>query len=243
MLRLNDEQVSEFAERGYIVIPGVVPADVLDRAFIRTDELVARNPPEADKRGPHFYFLETRDEPHLRAPLTDSPAFGLAEDLAGQGTLDVPGQVQVALNIPPFQHHPGRPHIDTSYAEPVDDPEFSTFTLLAGILLTDQLAEDGGNLWVWPGTHLKHAAYFKEHGPNKFCAYPPIGLPEPVQLTGRAGDLLLAHYLLGHNIGGNFAFDQTRRALYYRISNVDHAKHRAEFLQDAWLDYEPVRSR
>ena len=64
-----------------------------------------------------------------------------------------------------------------------------------------------------------------------------------MQVKGRAGDLLLAHYLLGHNIGGNDESAQTRRALYFRISAAGHASHRSEFLQDAWHDYEPVRSR
>ena len=64
----------------------------------------------------------------------------------------------------------------------------------------------------------------------------------PQQITGRAGDLLLAHYLLGHNIGGNFESAQTRRALYFRISDAGHASHQEEFLQDAWLDYAPIRA-
>ena len=67
-----------------------------------------------------------------------------------------------------------------------------------------------------------------------FCAYPPIALPEPEQIRGRAGDLLLAHYLLGHNIGGNYESEQIRRALYFRVSALGHAYHRNEFLQDAW---------
>jgi hypothetical protein len=28
-----------------------------------------------------------------------------------------------------------------------------------------------------------------------------------------------------------------------RIDKVDHASHRNEFLQDTWLDYEPIRSQ
>ena len=240
---LSESQVNEFAERGHIVVPQVVPRDILDKAAERIDEIVAADPPAADKRGEHFYFLPTRDEPALRAPLTRSPAFGLAEELAGAGTLKYPWQVQVALNIPPYSHRPGGPHIDAANSEPTGEPIAGTFTLLAGILMTDQLTENSGNLWVWPGTHLTHAAYFRDHGPHLHCAYPPVDLPEPEQVTGRAGDLLLAHYLLGHNIGGNDESERTRRALYFRISNIDHASHREAFLQDTWLDYEPIRSR
>jgi hypothetical protein len=218
----------------------VVQGDLLHQAARRIDELIATDPPPAGEPGHHFYFLPTRDEPALRAPLTRSPAFGLAEQLAGTGTLKYPWQVQVALNIPPYSRRPGGPHIDSDRQEPTGAPVQGTFTLLACILMSDQLAENSGNLWVWPGTHLAHAAYFRDHGPQTFCAYPPIDLPEPEQIKGRAGDLLLAHYLLGHNIGGNYASDQTRRALYFRISARDHDSHLEDFLQDPWLDYGPL---
>jgi hypothetical protein len=235
---LTDAQINEFAERGFVLVPQVVPGDVLAQAAQRIDEVITADPPGADKRGNHFYFLEAKDESALMAPLTGSPAFGLAKELAG--ALEVPWQVQVALNIPPYSHRPGIPHIDADNPEPTDEPIRGTFTLLAGILMTDQFTENSGNLWVWPGTHLTHAAYFRRHGPHRFCAYPPIDLPEPEQVTGRAGDLLLAHYLLGHNIGGNYESEQTRRALYFRLSAADHASHRSEFLQDPWLDYTQV---
>jgi hypothetical protein len=240
---LTDEQINEFAERGFLLIPQVVRGDALAQATRRIDAVVAADPPAADKRGNHFYFLEAGDEPTLMTPLTGSPAFGLAGELAGGGTLEIPRQVQVALNIPPYPHRPGIPHIDAANPEPTGEPIRGTFTLLAGILMTDQRTENSGNLWVWPGTHLAHAAYFRDQGPHLFCAYPPVHLPEPEQVKGRAGDLLLAHYLLGHNIGGNYESEQTRRALYFRLSAVDHASHRSEFLQDPWLDYQPIRSR
>jgi hypothetical protein len=239
---LSDAQMHEFAERGYIVIPHVVPGDLLGKAAQRIDEITAADPPAEDKRGAHFYFVDSKEEPALISPLTSSPAFRLAEDLAGGNALQVPGQVQVALNIPPYSHRPGRPHIDAANAEPTDGAVNGTFTLLAGILMTDQLAANSGNLWVWPGTHITHAEYFRRHGTRMFCAYPPIDLPAPEQVTGHVGDLLLAHYLLGHNIGGNYESGQTRRVVYFRISTASHASHRDEFLQDAWLDYPPIRS-
>jgi hypothetical protein len=80
---LTDEQINGFAERGFILIPQVVPGDVLARAARRIDQVVAADPPAVDKRGNHFYFLEAKDEPALIAPLTGSPAFSLAEELAG----------------------------------------------------------------------------------------------------------------------------------------------------------------
>jgi hypothetical protein len=50
----------------------------------------------------------------------------------------------------------------------------------------------------------------------------------------------LAHYLLGHKIGGNTS-DTVRRAVYFRVRRVGHAARWRRFLEDAWLDYDAVR--
>jgi hypothetical protein len=237
---LNREQVDEFAERGFLVLPGVVPPDVLAVASAAIDELIKLDPPGPQVRGPYNYFPEAAQAPALAALLAGSPAFGLAESLTGPGTLDRPWQVQVALNVPPFPHRPGMHHIDGAPGEPDGRP--GTFTMLAGVLMSDQRDEDAGNLWVWPGTHLTHAEYFREHGPDAFFTaggYPPIRLPEPEQITGQPGDLILAHYLLGHNIGGNTS-PAVRRAVYYRLKRTGHDPRWREFLQDPWLDYDAI---
>jgi hypothetical protein len=239
---LSRGQVGEFAERGFLVLPGVVPREVADAAGRAIDELVKGEPPGAEVRGPYNYFRSAGEAPAVAALLLGSPAFGLAEGLTGPGTLVAPWQVQVALNIPPYPHRPGLHHIDGFPPEPDGRP--GTFTVLAGVLMSDQRGADAGNLWVWPGTHLTHAAYFREHGPDAFFAaggYPPIRLPEPEQVTGEPGDLLLAHYLLGHNIGGNTS-PAVRRAVYYRIKRAGHDPRWREFLTDPWLDYDQVRA-
>jgi hypothetical protein len=239
---LNRGQVEEFGERGFLLIPQAVPPGLVADASRVIDELIKREPPGADVRGPFNFFPEAVRVPELAALLTGSPAFGLAESLTGPGTLEAPGQVQVALNIPPFPHRPGMHHIDGFPPEPDGRP--GTFTMLAGVLMSDQRDQDAGNLWVWPGTHLTHAAYFREHGADAFFAaggYPPIRLPEPEQVTGRAGDLLLAHYLLGHNIGGNTS-PAVRRAVYFRVKRAGHDPRWREFLAEPWLDYDRVRA-
>jgi hypothetical protein len=89
----------------------------------------------------------------------------------------------------------------------------------------------------------------KAHGNPFACRdggplpWPRADRPAPEQLRGRAGDLLLAHYLLGHNIGGNDESELTRRALYFRVSAAGHASRQEEFLRQPWLEYEPIRSR
>lgn len=242
VLILDRGQLEEFAARGFLVLRQVVPPDVVHAASRAIDRLIEHAPPDPGVRGPYNYIEDTRKAPALTALLSGSPAFELAESLTGPGTLEPPWQMQVTLNIPPFPHRPGMHHIDGAPAEPDGRP--GTFTMLVGVLMSDQRDEDAGNLWVWPGTHLTHAEYFRVHGPDAFFAaagYPPIRLPEPEQVTGRAGDLVLAHYLLGHNIGGNTS-RAVRRAVYYRLKRAGHNPRWREFLQDPWLEYDSVRA-
>jgi ectoine hydroxylase-related dioxygenase (phytanoyl-CoA dioxygenase family) len=100
-----------------------------------------------------------------------------------------------------------------------------------------------GCLWDWPGSHREAATYFKEHGPEalKSCIpYPPIHLSKPRQVTARAGDVMFAHYMLGHNMGGNVS-DLVREVLYFRLRRAGHRQHWQETVQDPFLEFEPVR--
>ncbi len=71
---------------------------------------------------------------------------------------------------------------------------------------------------------------------------PKIELPEPSQVLGGPGDVILAHYLLGHNIGGNYASEMTRRAVYFRLQRVGHQRRWRERLCDELLEFDPVRA-
>jgi hypothetical protein len=239
---VTQAQLRAFAERGYLVMPGLVtPAD-LDRADAEAGRLIAADPPANGRAGHHFYWPGPGGSPGLFDFLArPGGILDAAAELTGQAGIEVAfGQAQVALNIPPHPHRPGRPHID-GYRAGQAVP--GTFTLLAGLLLSDQITSDGGNLWVWPGTHHRHATFFAEHGAGAFAAaggYPDIELPPPAQIRGRRGDVLLAHYLLGHNIGGNQS-GRTRRAVYWRLRVPGHAGRWAECLTDPWHEYPGIR--
>ena len=235
----------EFGQKGYVVIPGVVDRFLIGRAMRKIDRLLAEQPPADHLRGPHFYWRGVGGdgpvEPFLLL-LLETPAFGIAECFVSPARLDVPQQAQVALNIPTFHHRPGGPHIDgLTPPEPSGRP--GTFTMLAGVFLTDQQFEDMGNLWVWRGTHLSSAAYFREHGADVLLSsapYPPVTLPVPEQVLARAGDLLLAHYMLGHNIGGNTS-STMRRVVYFRLQCNGHRQYWRECAQDALREFQPVQ--
>lgn len=240
---ISDDQLRQFIEGGYLVVPDVVAAGDVEALNAEVDRLVATAPPPSGHVGNHFYWRRRADSPALFGMLERAGSvLPLARALTGDGGVDLAfDQAQVALNIPPYEHRPGRPHVD-GYQPGQSVPD--TFTLLASLLLNDQLFENGGNLWVWPGTHITHAAFFARRGPRGFAeaaGYPDVELPEPTQICGRAGDVLLAHYLLGHNIGGNYESARTRRALYWRLRAPGHTARWAECLADPWAEYPRVK--
>jgi hypothetical protein len=239
---LSRDQLRTFAERGSVVIPNVVPQPLIEAAMKRIDRLVEQNPPPADRRGFYFYWESNpADTDPLVALLLESGAREIVECLIAPFALARPEQAQVSLNIPVWKHRPGGPHIDgISITEPNGRP--GTFTVLAGILLTDQTASDMGNLWVWPGSHNVAAAYLRQHGPDALfdIEHPTYPMAPPEQVLGRAGDLFLGHYLLGHNMGGNTSA-AVRRVVYLRLQAEGHRTRWRDCVRDPLLEFEPAR--
>lgn len=243
MLKLSETELREFGINGYVVVRNVIPPDILATAASEINRLIDEQPPPDGYVGHHFYWLSSLDGGPLPALFYDTPVRNLAQSLIDPGEIEIAfDQVQVALNIPPFSHRPGGHHLD-GYLEGQQIP--ATFTMLAGVLTTEQSIENAGNLWVWPGTHRTHAAFFRERGPDALVAskgYPEIALPEPRQVLGEPGDVLLAHYMLGHNIGGNYASEKVRQAVYFRLRRVGHQHRWRECLCDELLEFDPVRA-
>lgn len=246
-LVLSIDQVRRFARDGYVVVPGVVPEPWLADVDAEIDGVITDAPPPEGKVGPHFYFLPPEQLPASDAALRRSGALTAAEELVAPHSVDhALGHIQVALNIPPYPHRPGGPHLDGHRPE---QSAPASFTMLAAVFLSDESVPDSGNLWVWPRSHLAHQQLFAERGPTVLLATsghtlsldepPPLGDPRPV--TARRGDLLLAHFLLGHNIGGNTS-PATRRILYYRLHVDGHEQRWPDTFLDAFCEYPSVRA-
>jgi hypothetical protein len=52
--------------------------------------------------------------------------------------------------------------------------------------------------------------------------------------------VVVAHFLLGHNKGGNTS-DHVRRTIYYRLAVPGHAGRWEQTFLDAWTEYPAVR--
>ena len=233
--------IDAFRRDGYVVIPGVVPEPLLAAADAEIDHLVATDPPPADRTGAHHWFLPPSTLPACHRALTGSPAWELAQSLVVPGELELAfDHVQIALNLPPLLRVPGGPHID---GFGLGGPVPASFTVLAGIFVTDQTEGHCGQVWVWPGSHHDHARLFRERGATVLedngghagLLEPPLLFGEPVPVYGRRGDLLLASYFLGHNHGGNTT-ERVRRMLYYRLRRTDHVDRWEDVFRDPMLE-------
>ena len=240
---MTGELQETFKRQGYVVVAGVLTDAQIAAGRRIVAEMVAGEPPA----GPHFLWPQfSADDHELLDFYRDAGIGRLARQFLRPGlTVQQPGYAQVALTTPPFPHRPGGPHVDgLTPGEPDGRP--GTFSMLAGVWLTDQSGPDRGNLWVWPGTHLRLGDYLAEHGPEALTRldemnpgpYPKIELGEPVQATGPAGSVLFAHYLLAHTIGGHFGApgDDRRETIYFRLQATGHRDRWREVVTDPLVE-------
>ena len=241
---------ARFREQGYLVIPGVLDERQQALGHRVVAAMLTAEPPPAGHTGPYFLW------PRFAVPGECGHDHGLLRFYRGSGIGDLaaallrpdispsePSFAQLSATIPPWPHRPGGPHVD-GISPPSADGTPGTFSLLAAAWLTDHSEPDHGNPWVWPGTHLRLGAYLAEHGADALAQlhpspYPPISLGEPVQVTGPAGSVLLAHYLLAHNIGGYDAPPSApmRQVVYYRLEARGHRARWREAVTDPLLEF------
>ena len=85
-----------------------------------------------------------------------------------------------------------------------------------GVFLTPIASAFAGNFTVWPGSHEVYERYFRERGPRAMSEpAPTLEIGKPVQLICGLGDVVLAHYQLGHTAAVN-TLDTNRIAVYFR---------------------------
>ena len=244
---ITDDGRATFRERGFVVVPGVLTGEQLTAWRQVVDELLAGEPLPAGLAGPYFLWPRFGPDGHALLDLYRQAGVAelAAELLRPDLTVQDPDFAQVALTVPPWPHRPGGPHVDgLTPGEPDGRP--GTFSMLAGVWLTDQRETDRGNLWVWPGTHLRFGQYLAQRGADALTRvdemnpgpYPKIALGEPVQPIGPAGSVLFAHYLLAHNIGGHDGTDadDRRETIYYRLLAGGHRDRWREVVTDPLVE-------
>ena len=255
---VTDSDRRFFRKQGYVVIPGVLTDTKIARGLALVDDQLTADPPPQGHVGqlarwPRFDSTDPADSSRTYPLLDFYRETGVADLAAGLLREDLPlaepDFAQVAVTIPTWRHRPGGPHLDgLNPLAPQTAPH--SFSLLAGLWLSDQSAPDNGNLYVWPGTHLRAGAYFAEHGAEAITRvdelepgpYPHVELGTPTQATGPAGSVLFAHYLLAHNIGGHSGPSDApwRQTLYYRLSAVGHRERWRTIVTEPLHEFRPA---
>ncbi|WP_405735003.1 phytanoyl-CoA dioxygenase family protein [Streptomyces sp. NBC_01537] len=239
-----------FRQQGFVVIPNVLSGEEIAAGREIVSAMLEQQPVADDHVGPYFLWPRFTPQGHPLLDFYRETGIGelarqlLRTDLAVRD----PDFAQVATTIPPWPHRPGGPHVDgLTPGEPDGRP--GTFSLLAGAWLTDHNRQHRGNLWIWPGTHLRFGQYLAEHGADALTRidemnpgpYPKIELGEPTQALGSAGSVLFAHYLLAHNIGGHDGAtgEGRRETVYYRLHASGHRERWREAVTNPLAEFRP----
>jgi len=247
-VKLNSEQQEALLRDGYATVPGVVPAAPLAAALRAINHSLGQGLPPADLPvyRSRSFCPELQRSPVILDLLRATPAWVLAESLLGEGRVEAVRSGQIALAFPQTAAPEAPyPHLDGLHTPTNGVPagEVRSFTLLVGVILSDVTGPRAGNLTVWPGSHRRYESYFRDNGPKSLLAgMPPIALPDPVEVTGKAGDVVLCHYQLAHAVGTNTS-PHVRYAVYFRLKSRGHDGRRWECLTDLWKEWTGLRAR
>ncbi|MGW2998736.1 phytanoyl-CoA dioxygenase family protein [Streptomyces sp. NPDC001155] len=247
MPTITDETRAAFRQQGFIVIPNVLSREQIATGRRVVASMLEWQPHAEDHVGPYFLWPPFSAGHPLLDFYRETGIGALASQLLRTDlTVQEPDFAQVATTIPPWPHPPGGPHVDGLTPGEADGRP-GTFSLLAGVWLTDHDRRHRGNLWVWPGTHLRFGAYLAERGADALGRveemdpgpYPKIELGEPTQAVGSAGSVLFAHYLLAHNIGDHdgTADEERRETVYYRLQAGGHRDRWREAVTDPLAEF------
>jgi ectoine hydroxylase-related dioxygenase (phytanoyl-CoA dioxygenase family) len=239
---LTGPQKAALRDQGYVVLPGFVPRVRYEAALTAINASLGRGLRPEDV--PRFRATSFCPELQKTAVILDlfreTPASAAAASLVGGDGLERVTTGQIALSFPTDKaSRPPHPHLDGLYTPDNGVPAGSvlSFTMLAGIVLSDVTTPDTGNLVAWPGSHRVLEAYFRARGPKSLLAgMPDIGLGSPEPVLARAGDVVLCHYQLAHAAGPN-ASPHVRYAVYFRLKRKGHDGQKWECLTDVWREW------
>ena len=239
---MNEAQKKEFKKKGFIKISNVVPQKQINVALREINHTLGKGmePSKVSGYRSTTYFPEITQKPAILDLLHETSALKILESVIGPKKIKLDGNPQIALRFPVMEK-PGElhPHIDgmVSANNQIKKGTIYTFTALCGILLSDIPNHFWGNFTGWPGTHVSFAKYFHEHGPNILKrGLPPVRLPEPEQVTGKAGDMILSHYLTAHTVVVNVS-PYIRYAVFFRMKHVEHALQGNRVFTDLWNEW------
>ena len=250
-MTITDAQKRQFAEEGYLKIPGAVPKSMIETSLRAVNYSIGNigiggEDPSRNRSG--FFCAELLDAPFILDMYNKTPVMQIAESLMGKGNV-LP--VERAKTYPRFplplgqEPSPPRGHIDGigSGTNGTAKGDYKrSFTAFAVVYLVDVPESYSGNFTVWPQSHRFFANYFTEHGHEVLAnGMPRPNLPkDPIMITGNAGDLILAHHQVVHGACLN-ASPNVRLATITRLKHKHADKIGKDAYTDIWREWSGVR--
>lgn len=244
---LTTNQKLRFIEEGYIQLEGMIPSQLVNKALRAVNYSIGnigKTGEDIDRNRSSFFCAELMEADVILDLFHKSKVMELAEKLLGEGNvLPVP-------KAKPYPRFPEAPDFKPRLGGHIDGIGSGTngqakgqyrrsFTMFAVIYLADVPKPESGNFTVWPQSHRTFAQHFREHGHEVLAnGTPRLDLPKgPEMLTGKAGDLILAHHQIYHAGGYNLS-PHVRHAVIARLSHKDCEENGSDSYVDIWREWE-----
>jgi hypothetical protein len=232
-------QREPFVTDGYVVLPRLIPPPLIVAAHdaIHRDLAEHYDPARQSEYDDRSYCPGIIASPQIMDLVFKSPVHSILDTLLGLDNVWV-GKGQIAIRRRHNHPHPipPKPHIDgfSSGRNGVPSGAVLNHTVLVGVFLTPIQREFAGNFTVWPESHYAYERYFRERGRRALTEpKPQIDIGQPVQLLCDVGDVVFAHYELGHAAAVNTA-DSDRVAVFFRVVLRDVERDRWRYLTNMW---------
>ena len=228
-----------FRNQGYAQFEGLTPEPLVIAALkaIEHDLNTNYEPESQTEYDNRSYCPKLKGTPAIMNLLLKSPVHNILDEIFGLDQIDWDrGQIAIRRAHNYQEPIPPSAHIDgfASGLNGLDEGRIYNHTILVGVFLTPVRKSFAGNFTVWPTSHDVYERYFRERGPRAMKEPPPNPeLGEPVQLTCEVGDVVLAHYQLGHAAAVNTS-DQDRIAVYFRVWLRQVELDRWHYLTNMW---------
>lgn len=247
---LNERQIKDYKSDGFLLLPGLVPAAILDALNTRFLDIVeGREPcsgamkimqdvmvvkgavlPESPLHGVNKLFC-LEDDPVLNTFATYPKLVNCVQSIIGDAIYSLTSNV---FNKPPKVDGKHPLHQDIRYfsMRPVSSIVASWTAMLP-------TSRENGCLAVIPGSHhdgvLTHGSPDWQYVNHGFFGIDDVDIERRVHIEMQPGDTLLFHPLLVHGSGRNRT-DQFRRAI-----SVHYASAQCRSPKGGWQDKPQVR--
>ncbi len=232
---LDDKEVDQFWEQGYLVVRGVLSRDEAEHYRRVITDLIPRDlsmPPHwhvADGRIKPMRTAQdqTYDTPELLPLFGNERLYAAATQLLESPRLRVfDGSLGVTLRNDASRDTARSQtlHLDASVPTSLDNFLFSLEEVqLGGCFYFTDVLPDGGGIHVVPGGHrlVEQEARADAKGRHLHSDWKKITHMDSVEVTGEAGDFALVHHLMPHGASHNRR-SRARVAQFQRYVRTDH---------------------